>query len=270
MGGPRDRTRGMLAAAAAVLVLAPACLLEAPDAATPSPPPPPTPVAQRQLSSGELGERFGDAVYRVEVDGCGFLPGWGTAFAVHRRFLVTNWHVVAIDPRVTVTSRTGERLRAEVVSANRDEDIAVLRTDRPMTGVLELADPREVVEGDPLTVIGYPAPDGDFSVTSGIVRSIDGDGRLSTDATIDQGNSGGPGLSAEGKVAGVVFAVQPTRLRLVGLLLPVDLAATELEAAVQGAGTSDVLSCGELERHLLDLTDELERYFGPPPTPPPL
>lgn len=255
--------------AVSLLVLAPACLLEEPGELVLDRSPAPTPTPEPTFSSAEIGQRFGDAVYRVAIDGCGFLPGWGTAFAVDDDLLMTNAHVVASDPRVTLTSRRGTEFAATVVTADFEADLAVLRSDRPLPAHLPFATPREVVEGVPLTVIGYPAPRGDFSVSSGTIHSISGDGVLSTDAQIDQGNSGGPGIDDRGRVAGVVYALQSTRFRLIGLLLPVESALRQLADARQGSGTYDVLSCPELEEALSSLQAELERYFREPPTPPP-
>lgn len=80
---------------------------------SPSPEPTPTtisvtptvsPATDTDLSATELAERYGTAVWRVETEACGY-EGFGTAFAVGSRTLVTNAHVVAADANPTVLSR---------------------------------------------------------------------------------------------------------------------------------------------------------------------
>src|SRR5690606_6691693 len=63
--------------------------------------------ADGPLTDAELVERFGDAVWRVEVEGCG-VTGTGSAFAIDEHHLVTNAHVVGVDPHPRLVSRDGE------------------------------------------------------------------------------------------------------------------------------------------------------------------
>src|SRR5690606_4514892 len=65
------------------------------------------------LTDRKIADQFGEAVFRVEGEGCG-LVSVGTAFAVEETTLVTNQHVVSIDTTPTIVSRDGERRFAEV------------------------------------------------------------------------------------------------------------------------------------------------------------
>ena len=68
------------------------------------------------LSDTDLASRFGDAVYRIEVNGCG-VTGSGTAFAVDEHHLVTAGHVIAVDSAPKLRSRTGQVLNGRVVGS---------------------------------------------------------------------------------------------------------------------------------------------------------
>jgi S1-C subfamily serine protease len=63
-----------------------------------------------------LANKVGDAVWRVDTEGCGWL-GSGSAFAIDRRHLVTNHHVTANDTSPVVRSREGKRLQGRVIGA---------------------------------------------------------------------------------------------------------------------------------------------------------
>ena len=157
-------------------------------------------------SDSELVRLFGDAVWRVEVEGCGVEAG-GTAFAIGPHHLVTNAHVVGIDPEPTLRSRNGDAIEGRVVGMSREPDIAVIAVGTTLSPVLEWADPAELSQGDHILGLGYPAP-GDFAATPGSIVSFrtQGDARhaIRTDAALDQGNSGGPALDERGRVVGVV------------------------------------------------------------------
>jgi S1-C subfamily serine protease len=130
--------------------------------------------------------------------------------------VATNAHVVAGASTVTV-SLGGERLAAAVVTFDPDADIAVLRVPRLDANALRLRE-SDVERGAVGAVIGYPG-DGPLVATPGAVqrtilavgRDIYGS-RLVTrrvhevQADIRPGNSGGPFVSPEGQVSGMVFA----------------------------------------------------------------
>ena len=139
----------------------------------------------------------------------------GTGFLYADGHLMTNAHVVAgvRDPEVVLGDST---VPAKVVLYDPELDVAVLRLDSAGLEPLEFAfdaRPRQ-----PVAVLGYPE-DGPYDVQAGRVRAeqrlrspnIYGDGTvirevLSLRGLIRPGNSGGPVVSSEGEVLGVVFA----------------------------------------------------------------
>ena len=145
------------------------------------------------------------------VEGSGFL------YSPHR--MMTNAHVVAgvKEPKVKVGSQTVD---AKVVYYNPQLDVAVLDVPRlsgPYIGFDTAGEELQVG-----VVLGYPE-DGPFDVQPARIRSqqrlrspdIYGDGTVFRDvfslrSVIRNGNSGGPLVSEEGKVLGVVFAASVT------------------------------------------------------------
>lgn len=170
------------------------------------------PASALDLSPEELAQSFGDAVWRVKSEGCGYL-GTGTAFAVGPRTLITNAHVVDIDSTPTIVSRDGRTsLRTTVLGAAEDVDIAVLVVEEELTGgSLSWVDADELNAGQALVALGYPVPDHSFTVSPSTVISFQAVGptreALRLDGLVDRGNSGGPVLTSFGRVAGVTTAL---------------------------------------------------------------
>jgi S1-C subfamily serine protease len=145
------------------------------------------------------------------VEGSGFLYAPGR--------VMTNAHVVAgvDDPTVLVGE---DEVRATVVYYNPDVDIAVLAVDgvnRPFLHFDRSGHPRE-----PAAVLGYPE-DGPYDVQPARIRQeqrlrspdIYGDGSVlrevySLRSLVRPGNSGGPVVSRDGEVLGVIFAASIT------------------------------------------------------------
>lgn len=128
--------------------------------------------------------------------------------------IVTNNHVVEDADEVQITFSDGTVAVAEVVGADVDSDLAVLRID-PLGYDLvpvRLGRLEEVKVGMRVAAIGNPFRL-EGTLTSGIVsaigRSIPARERFSipnsiqTDAAINPGNSGGPLLNEKGEVIGV-------------------------------------------------------------------
>ncbi|MDO9495663.1 MAG: MarP family serine protease [Nocardioides sp.] len=142
----------------------------------------------------------------------------GTGFVYAPDRLMTNAHVVAgVDNPEVVVGDTS--VAAEVVEYNPQLDIAVLAFDSGDLPVLAFKDAKPQ---DGVAILGYPQ-DGPFDIQPGRIRdeqrlrspNIYGDGTVirevfSLRALVRPGNSGGPIVTSEGDVAGVVFAASVT------------------------------------------------------------
>ena len=133
----------------------------------------------------------------------------GTAFVVHADgLLVTALHVVEEAQEVSVTFPGGPTVAADVVGADGESDLAVLRVPRAGLQALRLADPQMVRVGEEVLVVGYPLAGilgaYDVTVTRGIVSAIRINlGLIQVDAAMNPGVSGRPVLNVRGEVVGV-------------------------------------------------------------------
>ncbi len=153
---------------------------------------------------------------RGEAEACG-RGQEGSGFVVEDGRVVTNAHVVAGMPAPQVqVGGVGDFLPASVVAFDSQRDLAVL--DVPDLVAPALPVTVDAAAGDAVAVLGFPN-DGDYDVQPGRVRDVltavgddiygnSGTARqvYSVFATVRPGNSGGPLVSVEGEVVGVVFA----------------------------------------------------------------
>ncbi|MET8730744.1 MULTISPECIES: MarP family serine protease [unclassified Streptomyces] len=144
----------------------------------------------------------------------------GTGFVFSERRVMTNAHVVGgVDEPTVQIGGEGRLYDAKVVLYDWQRDIAVLDVPDLKARPLQFTGPDDDAEtGDSAIVAGFPE-NGAYDVRSARVRArINADGPdiyhrgtvrrdvYSLFATVRQGNSGGPLLTPEGKVYGVVFA----------------------------------------------------------------
>ncbi|MFF8959145.1 MarP family serine protease [Streptomyces sp. NPDC014894] len=142
----------------------------------------------------------------------------GTGFVFGERRVMTNAHVVGgVDEPTVQIGGEGRLYDAKVVLYDWQRDIAVLDVPDLKAKPLEFTK-TDARTGDGAIVAGFPE-NGAYDVRSARVRGrIDADGPdiyhrgtvgrdvYSLYTTVRQGNSGGPLLTPEGKVYGVIFA----------------------------------------------------------------
>ncbi len=129
-------------------------------------------------------------------------------------YVVTNDHVVDDASEVNVTLNTGTTYPAKVIGTDKKTDLALLKIESPTPlPAVPFGDSDAVRVGDWVMAVGNPFGLGG-TVTSGIVsaRSRDlnsspFDDFLQIDASINQGNSGGPTFSLAGEVIGINTAI---------------------------------------------------------------
>jgi S1-C subfamily serine protease len=132
-------------------------------------------------------------------------------------YVLTNSHVAGTKGSLAVRLAGGADTRGEVVGADEQTDLAVVRADAHGLPALELAESGPGV-GDLVVAIGNPFGF-ERSVSLGVVSALYRDlptgrggllaGLLQTDAAVNPGNSGGPLLDTEGRVAGITTAMLP-------------------------------------------------------------
>ncbi|RQP26103.1 S1C family serine protease [Piscinibacter terrae] len=132
--------------------------------------------------------------------------------------ILTNLHVVAGSKRIRVTFADGHESDANLVSVQAENDLAVLRA-KSIPDDLQPATMRgtgDLIPGDEVLAVGFPfgiGPSASGGVISGLKRSFrapEGE-RLTNliqfDAAANPGNSGGPLVTMDGAVVGIVTAI---------------------------------------------------------------
>jgi serine protease DegQ len=132
--------------------------------------------------------------------------------------ILTNLHVVVGSKRIKVTFADGHESDASMVGAQPENDLAVLRA-KSIPDDLVAATMRgtgDLSPGDEVVAIGFPfgiGPSTSAGVISGLKRSFrapEGE-RLTNliqfDAAANPGNSGGPLITMDGAVVGIVTAI---------------------------------------------------------------
>ncbi|QLK26442.1 trypsin-like peptidase domain-containing protein [Natrinema zhouii] len=158
------------------------------------------------------------SVVLVTVSGPRGGGGLGSGFVIDEQHVVTNNHVVqsATEGGVELQFSNEEWRTASIVATDPYSDLAVLRVEELPDGAsgLSIVD-REPAIGQEVLVLGNPLGL-DASISQGIVSGVDRvlpspvgfsiPAAIQTDASVNPGNSGGPLVSLEGEVLGVVFA----------------------------------------------------------------
>ncbi|MFH8450046.1 MarP family serine protease [Streptomyces fungicidicus] len=189
----------------------------------------------------------------VKVEGVAGTQGReGSGFVYATEHVMTNAHVVAgIDEPTVRVGGVGRTYEARVVLFDPRKDVAVLYVPDLRAPVLDFDDDAD--RGDSAVVAGYPQ-DGDLNLQAATVanrvqargQNIYNDAIVTREiysirSTVRPGNSGGPLLTTDGRVYGVVFA-RSTSDAETGYVLTADEVAQDAERA---AGATAPVDTGE-------------------------
>lgn len=190
-------------------------------------------------------------------------------------YILTNNHVVKDAKRVVVRTSTGYQYDAQVIGADPETDLAVLKvTPEEKINFIPFGNSDEIKVGDWAIAIGNPFPQQglDRTVTVGVI-SAKGRSNLrfgsqspryqdyiQTDASINPGNSGGPLLNLKGEAVGVNAAISsPTGGSVgIGFAIPINLA----RAVVPDMIATGRVSRGWLGIWLEDVTEAQAKKLG--------
>jgi len=161
---------------------------------------------------------------------------------VDKGIILTNLHVVAGGDRLGVVFADGTESEATVVGVQPENDLAVIQAKTVPDDLVPatLRGTADLAPGDEVIAVGFPFGIGP-TVTSGVVsglrrvhRSRDGThdmvNLIQFDAAANPGSSGGPLVTADGAVVGIVTAIlNPTEQHVfigIGFAVPIENAAS--------------------------------------------
>ena len=198
----------------------------------------PSVVAVRAtLDDGEEGTK-GMATGKQDIQ-----RGTGVVI-VESGIILTNLHVVNGMRRIHVTFSDGTDAEAEVIGQRAEQDLAVLQAKTLPDDIMPatMRSTAGLRPGDEVLAVGFPfgiGPSASAGVISGLKRdyvSPEGKRVLSNliqfDAAVNPGNSGGPLVTLEGEVVGIVTGLlNPTEQRVfigIGFAVPIENAASAI------------------------------------------
>jgi len=166
----------------------------------------------------------------------------GSGFIINKNgTVVTNNHVIANADDIIVRVNNKE-YEAKVLGADPYSDVAVLKIESPKSfKTVEFGNSDKARVGDWVVAIGNPFGLGG-TVTSGIISARNRDINLTryddfiqTDASINQGNSGGPLFNMDGDVIGINTAIiSPTGTSSgIGFAIPSNAASTIIDQLIK-------------------------------------
>ncbi|MBK8596239.1 MAG: trypsin-like peptidase domain-containing protein [Holophagales bacterium] len=164
---------------------------------------------------GDRGRRSESLGSGVVLDGSGIV--------------VTNDHVISGASKIIVTTADGRELEAELLGADADNDLAVLKVDGKGLKPVRVGTTADLMIGETAIAVGNPFGLSN-TVTTGIVsalqRTVKGEGRtytdfIQTDAAINPGNSGGALCNVLGELIGINTAIVGGA-NTIGFAIPVE------------------------------------------------
>lgn len=183
-------------------------------------------------------------------------------------YILTNSHVVADGKAksVTVLLDNGDSKPARVLWNDSLLDLAIVKVDATNLPVADLGDSDELEVGEIVVAIGNPLGlDFQRTVTSGIISGLHRSVKIGnniiedliqTDASINQGNSGGPLLNSKGEVIGINTA-KITSAEGLGFAIPINQAKAIVEEVITN-GTYQTVVIGITGASVSDY----QRAFG--------
>jgi serine protease Do/serine protease DegQ len=193
--------------------------------------------------------------------------GSGVVIDGKRGYIITNQHVIDKADQIAVNLHDGRTLKATLVGADPETDIAVLKVENGELASLPMSDSDKLRVGDFVVAIGNPFGLGQ-TVTSGIVSALGRSGLgiegyedfIQTDASINPGNSGGALVNLRGELVGINTAILSKSGGNVGIgfAIPINMVRDIMQQLVEHGEVRR----GSMGAQAQDLTPELAAAFG--------
>ena len=194
--------------------------------------------------------------------------GSGVIIDGKKGLILTNAHVIQKTGTIKVVLKDEREFEAQIVGADPDSDLAVLKIDsEQVLPAIKMGSSEDLMIGETVIAIGNPFG---FShtVTTGVIsainRSIRAEDRvyhafIQIDASINPGNSGGPLLNINGDLIGINTAIY-AKAQGIGFAIPIGKARKII---------SDLIQYGEVIQAWIgitvqDIDEKLARYLKVP------
>ena len=204
----------------------------------------PSHPSHKQAKPKPLGPAIegGDSKANPKDDDEEVEQGVGTGVVIiDKGVILTNLHFVSGSDRVKVTFFDGLEAEATITGVQPENDLAVLQAQKIPDDLIAatMRSTADLAPGDKVMAVGFPfgiGPSASGGIVSGLKRSFrspEGKQEMSNliqfDAAANPGNSGGPLVTMDGEVVGIVTAIlNPTPARTfigIGFAVPIENAA---------------------------------------------
>ncbi len=206
-----------------------------------------------------FGDRFDGGTQRTSSLGSGVI-------ASPEGYILTNHHVVEAADEIEVALADGRTAKATIVGTDPESDLAVVRVDLKDLPAITFGQAERIDVGDVVLAIGNPFGVGQ-TVTMGIVSAVGRSGLgintfenfIQTDAAINQGNSGGALVDANGNLVGINTAILSRSGGSIGIgfAIPTTVARQVMDQILQTGSVTR----GWIGVEVQDLTPELAESF---------
>jgi len=193
------------------------------------------------------------------------VEGVGSGVIVDKKgYIVTNNHVANFNTAdITVYLIDGRTVPAKVLWTDAGLDLTILKIEADNLAVAEIGDSDSLEVGELAVAIGNPLGlRFDRSVTSGIISALNRsipvsedkfmEDLIQTDASINQGNSGGPLINSRGEVIGI-NTVKVGEAEGMGFAVPINVVAPVIRSLVEtGEFKTPYIGISGLDKEIAD------------------
>jgi serine protease DegQ len=206
-----------------------------------------------------LGDHLGEQTQRNTGIGSGVIVS-------PEGYILTNHHVVEAADEIGVALADGREIKASIIGSDPETDLAVIKIEMKGLPSITFGRSDQAKVGDIVLAIGNPFGLGQ-TVTMGIISALGRKGLgittyenfIQTDASINQGNSGGALVDVSGNLIGINSAIysQTGGSIGLGLSIPTIIAKQIMEQIIQTGSVTR----GWIGVDVQDLTLELAESF---------
>ena len=235
-------------------------------------------AAGADLDFSDIYEKCSPSVVGIKVfsddDGEDYYA-WGSGvIASSDGYIITNTHVIDDGDSAKVVLYDGSEHDAKLIGFDAASDIAVIKIDAADLTAAECASSSTLSVGDSVAAIGNPlSPDLRLTMTRGIVSALNREmsyngatmSLIQTDASINEGNSGGPLFNSRGQVIGItnmkMISSFGSGVEGLGFAIPSDTVESIVQALIDDGAVYGRVSIGVT---IGPVSEDIAKYYDIP------